>query len=197
MRTAAGARSLSGQLGGADAPDATHSPTSAALHAQHHGRILLETFSTFFLGGYGKLRARLRTDAVYLHVGAQGCGLVHGHDAEQRSGGGPEDHGHATAGDRSAAKGDHHEPKGNNQGTDLEVEPLREPELPGGGGTWRQAAGVDEHDGGRVPGHHGHSGPVGTDFTDAQTEAGESRGREAVAREADRSKVNSITCGGC
>lgn len=149
----------------------------------------METFSTFFPGCYRELRARLRTDAVYLHLGAQGCGLVHGYDAEQRSGGGPEEHGHATAGDRAAAKGDHYEPKGDNQGTNVQVEPLREPELPGGG-TWWETAGVDEYDGGCVPGHRGYSGPVGADFTDAQTETGESRGREAEDCRTDRSKVN-------
>ncbi|KAI4832389.1 hypothetical protein KUCAC02_015358, partial [Chaenocephalus aceratus] len=119
-------------------------------------------------------RARLRTDAVYLHVGAQGYGLVRGHDAEQRSGGGPEGHGLAAAGDRAAAEGDHHEPEGDNQGTNVQVEPLREPEPPGRG-TRREAARGEEHDGGCIPGHHGHPGPAGADFTDAQTETGESR----------------------
>lgn len=139
----------------------------------------METFSTFLSGCCGELRARLRTDAVYLHVGAQGYGLVHGHDAEQRAGGGLEDHGHAAAGDRAAAKGDHYEPKGDNQGTNVQVEPLREPEPPGGW-TRRETAGVQEHHGGCIPGHHGHSGPAGTDFTDAETETGEPRGRQAV-----------------
>lgn len=145
----------------------------------------METFSTFFPACRGELRARLWTDAVYLHVGAQGYGPVRGHDAEQRAGGGPEDYGHAASRDRAAAERDHTEPKGDDQGTNVQVEPLREPEPPGGGTRW-QAAGVEEHDGGCIPGHRGHSDPAGTDFTDAETETGESRGRQAE----ERSKVN-------
>lgn len=139
----------------------------------------METFSTFLPGCCGEPRARLRTDAVYLHVSAQGYGLVHSYDAKQRPGGRPEEHYHTTAGDRAAAKGDHCEPKGDNQGTNIQVEPLREPEPPCGRRTWRSAAGVEEHDGGCISGHYGYSGPAGTDFTDAQTETGESRGRKA------------------
>ncbi len=138
-------------------------------------------------GCCGELRARVRTDAVYLHVGAQGYGLVHCHDAEQRPGGGHEDHGHAATGDGAAAEGDHYEPKGDNQGTNVKVEPLREPEPPGGG-TRRETAGVEEHDGGCIPGHRGDSDPAGTDFTDAQTETGESRGRQKGDSSADRVK---------
>ena len=187
MQRARRAHSFSGQLRGAETSETPHAPrhTPAATHDRNHGRVLVETFSTFLPGCCGELRARLRTDAVYLHVGAQGYGLVHGHDAEQRSGGGPEDHGHAAAGDRAAAEGDHYEPKGDNQGTNVQVEPLREPEPPCGG-TRREAAGVQEHDGGRVPGHHGHPGPAGTDLTDAQTEAGESRGRRAAEGRAEQ-----------
>lgn len=147
----------------------------------------METFSTFMPGCCGEFRARFRTDAVYLHVGAQGYGLVHCHDAEQRPGGGPEDHSHAVAGDRAAAKGDHYEPKGDNQGTNVQVEPLREPEPPGSG-TWRETAGSEEHDGGCFPGHHGHSGSARTDFTDAETKTGESRGRQAEKSSAGRVK---------
>lgn len=93
--------------------------TLAHTQDWNHGRIPVETFSTFLPSSRGEFRARLRTDAIYLHVGAQGYGPVHGHNAEQRPGGGPEDHGHAAAGDRAAAKGDHYEPKGDNQGTNV------------------------------------------------------------------------------
>lgn len=158
-----------------------NSLTHSLQHDWNHGRILVETFYTFLPGCCAELGTRLRTDAVYLHVGAQGYGLVRGHDAEQRSGGGPEGHGLAAAGDRAAAEGDHHEPEGDNQGTNVQVEPLREPEPPGGG-TRREAARGEEHDGGCIPGHHGHPGPAGADFTDAQTETGESRGEEGSER---------------
>lgn len=83
----------------------------------------MATFPTFFLG-FGGVNARFRTDPVYLHVCAQGYGLVRGYDAEQRSGGGLEDDSDAIEGDRVTAKGDHHEPKGDNQGTNVQVEPV-------------------------------------------------------------------------
>lgn len=84
----------------------------------------METFSALLSGRCGERRARLRTDAIYLHVGAQRYGLVHRYDAEQRTGGRPKDHDHTAAGDRAAAKGDHREPKGDNQGTNVQVKPL-------------------------------------------------------------------------
>lgn len=185
MHTATRAHSSSGQLRGAETSETPH--THPHTHDWNHGRILVETFSTFLPGCCGEFRARLRTDAVYLHVGAQGYGLVHGHDAEQRAGGGSEDHGDAAAGDRAAAEGDHNEPKGDNQGTNVQAEPLREPKPPRGG-TRRETAGVEEHDGGCIPGHHGHSGPAGTDFTDAETETGESRGRRGEESSTDQIK---------
>lgn len=144
------------------------------------------------LGGFGRLRARLRTDAVYLHVGAQGYGPVH--DAEQRAGGGLEDHGHAAAGDRAAAEGDHHEPEGDNQGAYVQVEPLRESEFPlcfrSCRGTRREEARVEEHHGGCIPGNHGHPGTAGTDFTDAQAETGELGGRRRGGAEGDGKSWN-------
>ena len=160
----------------------------AATHDWKHGGILVETFCTLFSGCWGELRARPRTDAVYLHVGAQRYGLVHRHDAKQRAGGRPEDHDHTAAGDRAAAKGDHCESKGDDQGTNVQVDPLRESEPPGGGGSRREAAGVQEHDGGCITGHHGNSGPAGADFTDAQTETGESRGMQAEERSTNQVK---------
>lgn len=135
----------------------------------------METFSTFLSGCCGQFGARTRTDAVYLHFGAQEYGLMHRVDAEQRAGGGPEDHGHAAAGDGAAAEGDHHETKGDNQGTDFQTQPLRGT-VSARGGTRREAAGLQEHDGRRIPGHHGHSGPARTDFTDAETKTGEPGG---------------------
>lgn len=147
----------------------------------------METFCTF-LSGRGEFGARSRTDTIYLHVGSKGYRSVHGHNAEQRAGGGPEDHGHAAAGDRVATKGDNYEPEGDNQRINVQAEPLRGSE-PACGGRRREAAGVEEHDGRRIPGHHGHSGPVGTDFTDAETEIGKSRGMH-VEENRTASKVN-------
>lgn len=156
--------------------EATRSHIFAHFHKhRNHGGFLVETFSTFLSGCCGQFGARTRTDAIYLYLGAQEYGLMHGFDAEQRAGGGPEDHGHATAGDRAAAKGDHHEPKGDNQGTDVQTQPLRGTDSPRSG-TQREATWVQEYDGGCIPGHHGHSGPAWTDFTDAETKTGKPRG---------------------
>lgn len=138
----------------------------------------METFSTLLPGRSGRFGARLwRTDAVHLYVGAQGYGLVRGHHAKQRSGGGPEEHGHTAAGNRAAAEGDHHEAEGDNHRTHVQAEPLRGSEPPRSG-TRREATGLQEHHGGCIPGHHGDPGPAGTDFTDTQTETGEFRGRQ-------------------
>ena len=109
------------------------------------------------------------------------------HDAEQRAGGGPEDHGHAAAGDRAAAEGDHHEPEGDHQGTHLQTQPLRGTGAPRGR-RQRQAPGPQEHHGRRVPGHHGHAGPAWTHFTDAETKTGKPGGMRA-----DEHEVHEIT----
>lgn len=142
----------------------------------------METFSPLLPVCCRGLRAGLWTDSVYLHVSSQRRGLVHRGDAEQRTGGRPEDHNHSAAGDRAAAEGDHCEPKGDNQGANVQAEPLRESEPPGGGGTRGEETGGQEHHGGCISGYRRHSGAAGTDFTDAQTETGESGGR--LTREA-------------
>lgn len=89
--------------------------------AGHEERDLLETFSVF-LPVFGELSSRLRrTDAVHLHVRTQRRGHMRSHSAEQRARRGLEDHCYAASGDRFAAERDDHEPKRDDQRTDLKV----------------------------------------------------------------------------
>jgi len=81
----------------------------------------LETFDTFWSFS-GRDEPGLRTDPVHLHVRSQGYGHMRRHTAEQRSRGGPQEHGHATARDRAPTEGNDHEPEGNHQGTDFQAD---------------------------------------------------------------------------
>ncbi len=83
----------------------------------------MDTFSALS-NIFGGIFARFRTDPVYLHVCAQGYGPVRSHYAEQRTSGGSEDHSNAVKGDSLTAEGNYHEPEGDDQGTNFEVEPL-------------------------------------------------------------------------
>lgn len=128
--------------------------------------------------------ARLRPDAVHLHVRAEGRGPVRGHAAEQRARRGPEEHGHAAEGDRAAAEGDHHEPEGDYTRADLQTRALRESKRPRAWGGARrrrrreeEGAGHQEHHGGCVQGAHGHSNAAVPDSTVPETEVGELGGK--------------------
>lgn len=107
---------------------------------------------------------------------------MRGHSAEQRAGGRLEEHRHPAAGDGLAAEGDHHEPKGDHQGTDLEVGPLREPERRRARG--RAAGGQEErgrhqkHHGGRVEGPRGHFDAALADFAVAEAALRKPGGRQ-------------------
>lgn len=103
------------------------------------------------------------------------------HFAEQCTRRGPEEHRDAAAGDSFAAERDDHESKGDDQRTDLEVGPVREPERHR---AWGRAArgqeersGDQKHDGGRVARPRGHFDATITDFTVAEAEAGKPGGR--------------------
>lgn len=140
-----------------------------------------------FLPVSGEFVSRLwRTDAVHMHVRAQGYGHLRSHFAEQRARRGLEDHRHAAAGDGFAAERDDHEPKRDRQGTDLKVGSMREPERRRARG--RAARGQEErrwgkkHDGGCIEGPRGHFGATITDFTVAEAEVRKPGGRLLLPR---------------
>lgn len=139
----------------------------------------MDTFAALLRGVFFRIRAGVRRHAVRVHVGAEGRGLVRGHDAEQRAVGGPEEHRAAASGDRPAAEGDHHEPEGDHPRADGQAEPLR-----GRAGGRRSGAesrrtqegAGQEHHGGRVQNSRGHAGATRAHFSHAKTEAGEPGG---------------------
>lgn len=146
-----------------------------------------------FLSGFGEFVSALwRTDAVHLHVRAQGYGHMRSHTAEQCARGGLEDHCHAFAGDRTAAEGNDHEPEGDDQRTHLKVGALRGPERRAGGPQergWEQ-----EHHGGRVQGPRGHFGTTVTDFTVAKAETRKSGGRRPWLRALEKAEDEERQC---
>lgn len=141
----------------------------------HNGGDLLEIVFTFF-GTFGGVYARFRTNAVHLHVGAQGYGLVRGHYAEQWPRRGSEDHCHAVERNRTSAKRANHEPKRDDQGTNVQVVSVWESESPG---AWSrgQEKRTRQHYGGCITGSVRYTGPTGADVTNPETETGELGGR--------------------
>lgn len=96
-------------------------------HGGWSERDALETFDTFLSFGR-RDEPGLWTDAVHLHVRAQGYGHMRRYTAEQRARGGSQEHGHAAERDGAATEGNDHEPKGNDQGTDFQADKVRKSE---------------------------------------------------------------------
>lgn len=131
-----------------------------------------------FVGTFGGVYARFWTNAIHLHVGSKGYGLVRSHYAKQWSRRGPEDHCHAVTGDGAAAKRGDHEPERYDQGTNGKVDSVRESERARTGSRGSEKrAGLQKHYGRCISGSVGHPGSTRADVTNPETETGELRGK--------------------